>query len=457
MRCLAHYFLLFLLLILHIEGKKSKISFMFLTRGPMPMEDIWHEFFRWNADPTMYNIYVHPAPGYIYPNTSVFYGKEVKNRKPVKWASWGIIEATITLLKSALADDPENEWFCLLSEACIPLASFSKFSKTLLKGEKSIINACAMDPKVTEIKARWHKSLDGLFPPEAWRKSSEWFAIRRKHAEVIVKEYNFTNGFHNVPCVDEHYPASVIAYNGLDNETTCNDGYAHVFWPSAVASHPYTYSADEITTDLFTKRLQVPSTGSGHINVFGSTCSGYDICHFVARKFSVESRYHLLDYMDIILADDEHTYSDDPYRLVSERLRYRMEERDVKSNTTDAITKQINKVYYVIDCDTLREIPVVTLNVMHLDSEVALPLQADELMRYPFGHKFFPVDNGLFIKVKDDRRVYYIKDGKKHLFPNFDTFLAYGGRPETIWQIPHGDFQSIPEGEEISPVETPPK
>lgn len=45
----------------------AKIAFLFLTRGPMPLEDVWREFFAWNANPDQYSIYIHPHHGFKYP------------------------------------------------------------------------------------------------------------------------------------------------------------------------------------------------------------------------------------------------------------------------------------------------------------------------------------------------------------------------------------------------------
>jgi len=41
---------------------KGKIAFMFMTRGHMPLEEVWHEFFTDpRADPSEYSIYLHPT------------------------------------------------------------------------------------------------------------------------------------------------------------------------------------------------------------------------------------------------------------------------------------------------------------------------------------------------------------------------------------------------------------
>ena len=74
-----------------------KLAFLFLTRGPMPMEPLWRRFFAWNTDATQYNIYIHPPPGFSYPVHSIFHGKEIQNRSNVHWGSFGIIAAEVRL------------------------------------------------------------------------------------------------------------------------------------------------------------------------------------------------------------------------------------------------------------------------------------------------------------------------------------------------------------------------
>ena len=63
-----------------------------------------------------------------------------------------------------------------------------------------------------------------------WRKSANWFGLTRKHAYVFVNETKLEPGWDGVTCCDEHYLPSILAYYGLDNETTCTDGLAHVNW-----------------------------------------------------------------------------------------------------------------------------------------------------------------------------------------------------------------------------------
>lgn len=57
-----------------------KIAFMFLTKGPLPMEPLWERFFKGHEG--LYSIYVHSLPSYT-PNfsaTSVFYKRQIPSK-----------------------------------------------------------------------------------------------------------------------------------------------------------------------------------------------------------------------------------------------------------------------------------------------------------------------------------------------------------------------------------------
>jgi hypothetical protein len=142
-----------------INEKEKKIAFLFLVRGHMPLEDVCREFFGWNANPNHYSILVHPHQGFRYHKTSFFYGKEIAQTQNVKWGGMSQVRAIKNLVREALKD-PLNEWFTLMSESCIPLHPFPVFQQAFAKQNKSMINACAMDPSEMETDTRWRPSLD---------------------------------------------------------------------------------------------------------------------------------------------------------------------------------------------------------------------------------------------------------------------------------------------------------
>ena len=109
---------LFAILILSIAGNtveipedrsNKKIAFLFLTRGPLPLEDIWREFFRWRGNSSLFTVYAHPHHGYRYPSTSFFHGKEVHS--DVGKVKWGGLSQVCFML---LNDNWCIEDYCLL-------------------------------------------------------------------------------------------------------------------------------------------------------------------------------------------------------------------------------------------------------------------------------------------------------------------------------------------------------
>lgn len=430
-----------------LSTNHKKIAFLFLTRGEMPLEDVWREFFHWRTDPSEYSIYIHPRIGFNYPETSFFYKRETAKREIAKWGGMSQVKAIKDLVRQGL-EDPDNEWFVLMSEACIPLHSFPTWKAGLFSQNKSVTNACWMDPRNMELDSRWRPTLaDVGMKKEYWRKSATWFALKRSHAQVFADEVTMEDAFDPVPCVDEHYLPIILAYNHLDNETTCSDGFIHHYFASPAAAHPVQYSGDAINADLF-KRLARPVGEHNEVG-FGLQCSGIpNICHFTARKFSPMSKYSILEHMNLILDEEGYPYTGDPFTHIRTLFR--------KTRTPEGELK-----YYLIETGTLREVrDVETMVALRLiankSSEVNPPdLSEDEKVAYPIATPFPPHKDGLLIKAARHNSVFLVKDGKKHHVPDFDTFLAMNLKGSEIQIWPAHDMEQVTLGDPLPPIAAP--
>ena len=276
------------------NASNKKVAFLFMARGHMYLEDIWHEFFRWNANPAHFNIHVHVHKGFTLPVNSFFHGKELsqeslqgagKNQEYGHlWGNMGQVRAIRKLVTEALKDT-DNEWFALMSETCLPLTNFNRMRNALLGHDKSIINACPhMGMKEMEGDTRWRPGLDNVgFKKEWWRKSGTWFALKRSHAQIFADETDMDEGWEKVPCCDEHFLPSLLAKHGMDNETSCTDGFTHVHWNSVISNHPVMYGSDDITLELFNTLRSTQSGFEAHTDM--DSCSGMYIymcvCLFV--------------------------------------------------------------------------------------------------------------------------------------------------------------------------------
>lgn len=423
-------------------GSEKKIAFLFLTRGPLPLEDIWREFFKWNADANQFSVYVHPHHGFKYPPTSYFYQKEVRStEKTVSWGGMSQVRAMRTLTEKAL-EDPDNEWFCLMSESCIPLVPFTTWRSIMMANTKSIINACWLDPAETERETRWKPGLDDVgLKKESWRKSANWFALRRKHAQIFVDERKLEPGFEGVICVDEHYLPTILAHYGLDNETTCTDGLAHVNWPNLMAMHPKTYSPDEVNTELFAY-FQTPI---GLTPGFSQQCSGFpELCHFTARKFNGNSKHALLENLDLILSDDKHPYTGNPWDHHIDKVRF------------NRSTTGMDMDYFLIENGRLRQVPDnYTFAHFHItinnDTELK-KLSEEDLAFYPLAEPFPTRENNKLVKTRKSREVFVLRNGHKHSLPDLDTFFHLKLKLEDVVVLSDSDMEQIPRGHPIKSV-----
>ena len=114
----------------------TKVAFMFLTRGPMPLEALWAQFFASDEPKTaatetsqhrLASVYLHPSPDFDcakhFKPPSPFAGRCLPRSLVVRtaWGSPALVQAARNLLSYALHDDPQNAYFALLSDSCIPL------------------------------------------------------------------------------------------------------------------------------------------------------------------------------------------------------------------------------------------------------------------------------------------------------------------------------------------------
>ena len=435
-----------LLLVHQIQGQNAtdplgflarggKIAFLFVVRGHMPLEDVWREFFGFQADPQYYSIHVHPHHGFKYSPTSFFYGKEVPHRQNVRWGGMSQVRAIKSVVREALKD-PANEWMVLMSETCIPLHPFPVWRTAFAKQNKSMINACAMHPSEMETDTRWRPSLDTVgMTKDKWRKSATWFALNRRHSWVFVNETEMEKGWESVPCCDEHYLPSTLAFHGMDNETTCSDGFCHVLWDSLLASHPHMYGADEIGKPLFDKFNRAVGKGEG----FSQLCSGNpDHCHFTARKFSPNAKFPILENIHLILNDNNTgvVYNNDQWSHFNEKLR-------VDSGN---VTK-----YYLMEPGYMREIPdLFTLKEMHLNISRAKPLTDDDKTAHPFGAKYPSRKDYQLLKAPKRMYIYLVLNGKRHGIPNMQTLSKLGMGLHNVTITSESDIEQIPLGDPIS-------
>ncbi|CAK9146031.1 unnamed protein product [Ilex paraguariensis] len=220
----------------HFEGS-PKIAFLFLVRENLPLDFLWHSFFQ-NGDVANFSIYVHSKPGFVFDKSTTrstfFYGRQLRNSIRVAWGEPSMIEAE-TLLFEAAIDNPANQRFVLLSDSCVPLYNFSYVYSYLMSSPRSFV-----DSFVDVKELRYNPKMSPGIPEAKWRKGSQWIALIRRHAEVVVDDDVVLSLFkkfckrrplldsskgnvslkqieHN--CIpDEHFVQTLLTLRGLEDE-----------------------------------------------------------------------------------------------------------------------------------------------------------------------------------------------------------------------------------------------
>eukprot|EP00210_Caulerpa_lentillifera_P002796 g2671.t1 len=182
------------------------------------------------ANQSLFSVYTHPGINFKFPATSIFYAKEISDRVDARhsWGKFKLVEAELHLLRAALKDI-RNKKFVLLSESCIPLYPPEVIYAQLMSETKSRMHSCGGQGSAHLY--RYSPKMKGMyFSRKNWHKSSQWFALNRAHAEVVVNETyvkkrfrKYCNGAHGRRfCVsDEHYIPSTLNAYGLAYQTDC--------------------------------------------------------------------------------------------------------------------------------------------------------------------------------------------------------------------------------------------
>jgi len=218
----------------------------------------------------LFDVWIHPSPSFSgFPEGSIFRGCELppKYRTEAVWGTHTLVDATRTLLAAALTNSRATK-FVLISESDIPLYSPLVLYEQLIRENRSRINACNTSTwwSLDEYRLRSDMVEAGL-PPTIWRKSSQWVALSRPHAQQVVTDERFDTMFrtlcrrkwdaswcdYRVCYSDEHYIPTLLASLGEDQgQTDCTGELTAVDWSRGAPTdaHPHHYAPSEVSPGL---------------------------------------------------------------------------------------------------------------------------------------------------------------------------------------------------------------
>ncbi|GJP43107.1 hypothetical protein CLOM_g2604 [Closterium sp. NIES-68] len=273
----------------HLAEPRGKIAFLFLVRGPLPLEEVWQRFFQGHE--ALFSVYIHASqPGFDcdqevrYP---AFRARQIPS-VPISWGGPNLIRAERRLLAAALAD-PWNQRFVLLSESCLPLFNFSHVYDYLFASPKSFI---------TSHPSAWRYE-PGMAPAvnrSQYRKGSQWFALTRRHADMVVADTRVYDAFlqNHAMIPDESYIQTLLLM--LEPSAVEPRGVTFLHWQSAFSKHPLTITPAQLTPD-FLRSIQrtrlPPKEAIGFLRVPPArlcTLAGRPAhCFLFARKFNASA------------------------------------------------------------------------------------------------------------------------------------------------------------------------
>ena len=175
-------------------GKKVALCFIISYQQIVNKEELWKEWIEPNKD--IINVYFH------YKDYATIQSEWIKQHCipmtfTVKTTYYHVVPAYINLLSYAVSNDSENQWFCFLTEACVPIISPKKFRDLFLENyDKSVLY---------NDYAHWnidiHKRANlRLLTPEFRLKHDPWFTLKREDALACFNYVKVNRLIYNTIC-----------------------------------------------------------------------------------------------------------------------------------------------------------------------------------------------------------------------------------------------------------------
>lgn len=204
----------------------------------------------------------------------------------VEWGKMSMCDAERRLLANALLDI-SNEWFVLVSEACIPLHNLSIIYRYISRSRYSFMGS--FDEPGPYGRGRYDPNMEPEVTVGQWRKGSQWFEINRKLAVRIIEDSAYYPKFKDYclphKCyVDEHYFPTMLSIHFP--ELLANRTLTWTDW-SRGGAHPATFGKGDITQGFFSRMFEGQECLYNH--------QPSTVCFLFARKFAPSALDPLLE------------------------------------------------------------------------------------------------------------------------------------------------------------------
>eukprot|EP00928_Gymnodinium_smaydae_P093874 TRINITY_DN7821_c0_g5_i1.p1 TRINITY_DN7821_c0_g5~~TRINITY_DN7821_c0_g5_i1.p1 ORF type:complete len:397 (-),score=41.21 TRINITY_DN7821_c0_g5_i1:180-1370(-) len=192
-------------------GAPRRVVFMFLVVDRLHNDAWWRTYFE-QADmdgyENAYSIVYHRGCSYgkdrddVCNDVLAERGLAVRPATKTGWARSGLVRATLLLMRFGL-ENPDNTWFVLLSDACMPLYSFRDLYDQVKLENFSRFNDFGVTFDVTLRRNIWQSgTCEGH---RRSRKADQWAMFTRADAEWFVRENHLLQLKPRAVYVDEPY------------------------------------------------------------------------------------------------------------------------------------------------------------------------------------------------------------------------------------------------------------
>ena len=184
----------------------NKIAFCFLLYDSVKHNQQWVKFFKGDRYPvTSYSIYSHLKM--VTENTPAWISRHKIKSIKTGWCEENLVFAWIKLLRKAL-QDPDNQYFCILSGECIPLYTYDETYAAITGCKKSRVhideNAAATIETGLTYADQWtiltRREAELLIQLKTTEKGKAWTREIRKKLCPATNDVCF--------CPDELYPVN---------------------------------------------------------------------------------------------------------------------------------------------------------------------------------------------------------------------------------------------------------
>jgi Core-2/I-Branching enzyme len=159
---------------------KAALCFIISYEHILQKEQLWIDWIKPNQD--IINIYFH------YKDINSIKSPWIKlytiPPELIQQTSYyNVVPAYMSLLSYAFHHDTMNQWFCLLTDSCVPIISPGKFREMFFKYNSLTI----MGSKPAYWDIRLHRRANlRLLNEEYWLANDPWFTLCRKHVQQCI-------------------------------------------------------------------------------------------------------------------------------------------------------------------------------------------------------------------------------------------------------------------------------